>query len=71
MHTPCICMPQVQVQEVRKEPAFETVRGIFTEGKRLYPNAGFRRKTHIQICVVEPKMIKGVFRVPESHFTQT
>lgn len=52
------------------EPAFDTVRGVFTEGERIYPNSGFRRKTHIQICVVEPKMIKGVFRVPESHFTR-
>ena len=51
------------------EPAFDTVRGVFTEGERIYPNSGFRRKTRIQICVVAPAMIKGVFRVPASHFT--
>lgn len=51
------------------EPAFETVRGVFTEGEQIYPNAGFRAKTHIQMCVIKPTMIKGVFRVPESHFT--
>lgn len=49
---------------------FDTVRAVFTEGEPLYPTAGFRRKTHIQICVRNPKNIKGVFRVPEDHFTQ-
>ncbi len=51
------------------KPAFDTVRGVFTEGERIYTNSGFRRKTHIQICVVEPETIKGVFRVPPRHFT--
>src|SRR5690606_37143216 len=27
---------------------FDTVRGVFWEGKELYPNAGFREKDHIQ-----------------------
>jgi hypothetical protein len=51
------------------KPAFDTVRGVFTEGERIYTNSGLRRKTHIQICVVEPETIKGVFRVPPRHFT--
>jgi hypothetical protein len=54
----------------RGQSAFDTVRGVFTEGERIYSNSGFRRKTHIQICVVAPEMIKGVFRVPKKHFTQ-
>jgi hypothetical protein len=52
-----------------EEPPFDTVRGVFMEGEHIYENSGFRRKTHIQICVRNPAMIKGVFRVPEDHFT--
>ncbi|ADV84219.1 hypothetical protein AciPR4_3465 [Terriglobus saanensis SP1PR4] len=52
----------------QNEPEFDTVRGVFTEAKPLYENSGFRRKTHIQICVISPNMIKGVFRVPPQHF---
>lgn len=45
-------------------PTFDSVRGVFIEGDRLYENSGFYRKTHIQICVRNPDCIKGVFRVP-------
>jgi len=41
---------------------FDTVRGLFIEGKELYPNAGFREKNHIQICVRNPNCIKGYFK---------
>lgn len=41
--------------------SFDTVKGVFWEGKELYPNAGFREKDHIQICVRNPNCIKGVF----------
>lgn len=44
-------------------PPYETVRGAFWEGKPLYPNAGFRRKNHVQLCVREVSCIKGYFRV--------
>ena len=40
---------------------FDTVRGLFTEGKPTYPGAGFLEKTHIQISVVNPNCIKGYF----------
>ncbi len=43
------------------EPSFDTVRGLFFEGPELYPNAGFREKNHIQICVRNPNCIKGYF----------
>lgn len=43
---------------------FDTVRGLFVEGEPAYPGAGFRTKTHIQICVRNAACIKGVFRVP-------
>jgi hypothetical protein len=43
---------------------FDTVRGLFVEGEPAYPGAGFRAKTHTQICVRNPECIKGAFRVP-------
>jgi len=53
-----------EIREVQKLPPIDTVKGVFTEGKPLYPGAGFREKTHIQIAVRNPGCIKGVFRVP-------
>lgn len=40
---------------------FDSVRGVFWEGEELYPNAGFREKDHIQICIRNPNCIKGFF----------
>ena len=40
---------------------YDSVRGVFWEGRELYPNAGFREKNHIQICVCNPNCIKGYF----------
>ena len=48
-----------------KSQPYATVRAMFPEGSALYPGAGFREKTHIQICVREPEQILGVFRIPE------
>jgi len=42
--------------------SFDTVRSAFEEGEPVYPGAGFRDKTHIQICVRNPSCIKGYFR---------
>jgi hypothetical protein len=44
-----------------KESAYDSVKGVFWEGDELYPNAGFREKDHIQICVRNPNCIKGYF----------
>jgi hypothetical protein len=52
------------VLETQKLPPVDTIKGVFTEGLPVYPNAGFREKTHIQIAVRSPACIKGVFRVP-------
>ena len=52
----------------RQEPA-DTVKGVFVEGEPVYPGAGFVEKTHIQICVRNPAMIKGIFRVPEDQLS--
>ena len=48
-------------RESRNLPPFDSVRGVFWEGNELYPNAGFREKDHIQICVRNPNCIKGFF----------
>ncbi|HBJ87504.1 MAG TPA: hypothetical protein DDZ88_27330 [Verrucomicrobiales bacterium] len=40
---------------------FDTVRGFFVEGSELYPGAGLRDRDHIQICVRNPRCIKGYF----------
>lgn len=49
-----------------KGKAFDTVRGVFLEGKRIYNTSGFYEKTHVQICVRNLSNIKGVFRVPDN-----
>jgi hypothetical protein len=40
---------------------FDTVRGMFTEGGKLYAGAGFQEKTHTQIAVLNSDCIKGYF----------
>jgi len=49
------------MREVYHQPPFDSIRGVFSEGEELYPNAGFREKDHIQICVRNPNCIKGFF----------
>lgn len=40
---------------------YDSVRGVFWEGKELYPGAGLTEKNHIQICLRNPNCIKGFF----------
>jgi hypothetical protein len=59
------CAVIENLHTVRKEldlDSFDSVRGVFWEGKPLYPNAGFREKNHIQICIRNPDCIRGYFR---------
>jgi hypothetical protein len=58
-----------KIRETARLPPFETVRGVFIEGRRIYPESGFFEKTHVQLCVRDLSCIKGVFRVPEDHLT--
>ena len=51
---------QVPVEKRVIKP-FDTVRGMFTEGKKLYPGCGYRERTHVQIAVRTPACIKGIF----------
>jgi len=40
---------------------YDSVRGMFIEGDPCYPNAGFKEKNHIQICIRNVNCIKGYF----------
>lgn len=53
------------LREMAKEVHYDSVRGVFWEGGPLYPNAGFREKDHIQICIRNPNCIKGLFLLRE------
>ena len=57
----CAIIEYVHFQSRRKKAPFDSVRGVFIEGKPLYPTAGFYEKSHIQICVCNPNCIKGFF----------
>lgn len=58
-----------KVRKDSKIDPFSSVRGVFWEGKELYPNAGFREKDHIQICIRNPNCIKGYFLPKELNST--
>lgn len=51
-------------------PPYDSVRGIFTEGKPAFPGSGFKEKTHVQLCIVNPNCIKGYFNPlePDSNY---
>ena len=68
LQRPLDCAVFAQLHKIRidnKAHPIESVRGVFEEGEPAYNGAGFRAKTHIQICVCNISNIKGVFRVPE------
>ena len=47
--------------EIEGLEPFDTVRGLFVEGKPVYPDARFHEKTHTQIAVLTSACIKAVF----------
>lgn len=56
------CAVIQQIHDIkRNDSPYDTVRGLFIEGEEVYPGSGFREKTHIQICVVNPDNIIGYF----------
>ncbi len=57
LHT---AISRVPANERIVEP-FDTVRGMFVEGRPLYPGCGYREKAHVQIAVVNSLCIKGLF----------
>lgn len=65
---PLDCAVVRQLHEIRDRMelvAVDTVKGIFVEGDPIYDGSGFRSKTHVQIAVRNPAVIRGIFRVPK------
>ncbi|MDO8361200.1 MAG: hypothetical protein Q7T08_14375 [Devosia sp.] len=61
------------LHESRKDArldGFDTVRGMFDEGKPAFTGSGIAAKAHIQIAVRSLSCIKGVFRVPREHLAE-
>lgn len=54
-----------------EEDPFDSVRGMFIEGGAVYEGAGFHEKTHVQIAIRNPDMIKGYFRPLINHIEIT
>jgi hypothetical protein len=50
----------LSIEDPSIEP-FDTVRGMFVEGGRVYKGSGIYRKSHVQIAVRNSACIKGVF----------
>lgn len=42
-------------------PPYDTIRCPFHEGGPIYTSANFTDRLHIEICVLNPRMIKGYF----------
>lgn len=53
------------LREEKGELSFDTVYGVFEEGKPLYPNSVLKEKTHVQIAVRNTDCIIGYFRPKE------
>ena len=61
-HLDCAVIESIhQFNTSTKNQEFDSVRGVFFEGKDLYPKAGFQEKNHIQIALRNPNCIKGYF----------
>lgn len=50
-----------QYNREMKKRSYDSVRGVFIEGKPVYKDSGIREKTHTQLCIVNPNCIKGYF----------
>lgn len=57
-----------KIREAKEDPdpPYDSVRGVFWEGKELFPGTTLREKNHIQVCIRNPNCIKGYFRVREA-----
>lgn len=68
----CFLINYLVAQKKEKGNIYDSVRGVFFEGDRLYENAGFREKNHIQISVINLNCIKGYFKVrkTDARFTE-
>jgi hypothetical protein len=59
-----------EYRNLSDEEEYDSVRGPFLEGPKLYTGAGFRSENHIQLCVRKEVCIKGYFRpLPDKEIT--
>ncbi len=67
------CAVIQKIHETIKDRAeiapYDSVRGLFQEGKEVYEGAGFKEKNHIQLCILNPNCIKGYFLPRELDIT--
>lgn len=50
-------------REERGLDPYDSVRALFPEANPLFDESGFRRRNHVQICIIKPeKCIKGYFK---------
>jgi hypothetical protein len=65
-HLDCAVVNFVHLLRERERlDPFDTVRGVFTEGGELYPGAKIMAKTHVQVCVRDPKKHQRLFSAAE------
>ena len=58
----CAVIQQIHdFNEKKGLPMYDSVRGIFTEGKPAFPGSCFQEKTHTQLCIRNLNCIKGYF----------
>ncbi|MCR5415183.1 MAG: hypothetical protein K6E79_00120 [Pseudobutyrivibrio sp.] len=62
----CAVIQAAHELKTKSGKGFDSVRGVFTEGKPMYEGAAIQEKTHIQICIVNPNCIKGYFKPLEA-----
>jgi hypothetical protein len=60
-----------RLREDQKDERYDSVYGVFDEGKPAFGGAGFREKTHIQLAVRDPTIIVGYFRVDTRAFVKS
>lgn len=58
------------IHAMTEDSSFDSVRGMFIEGGAVYKGAGFHEKTHVQIAIRNPDMIKGYFVPITKHISQ-
>lgn len=46
---------------VKGKSVYDTIRSPFHEGEPIYEKANFTSGLHIELCVINPKQIKGYF----------
>lgn len=50
-----------QTRKDSNEAPYDTIRSAFDEGDRIYEGANFTLRHHIQVCVINPLLIKAYF----------